>query len=670
MASARRPDGRSGLDAVLRLLRRRPILPRGGAPLAASTPRRPFAPPLDSATLAVRPPWWLAARRLLSGRLLSRLLGRRGVEFGASVQSRAPSQPRSTGYGTPADQGLLRRRPALLPGRPALMWRPRRGVDDRADPSRSNGGRPAAHRASRRPPLLPRTTPAPLARGWRAEDASAQERRPVRQVMPPPGLPAKPMTAVRRGAVPVAVPRSGASKAAVEQLPRADEACKQVPTADEPATARIGILTGAGPSAGGLPPQPIRTFGRGSGRQEPLGRNNPVRRSRSSAGDGDALGLRTVLTRSTAGLGSNAVRMRLTRLPWLGRMTTAHSGQPGRPSTMVGPEVSAPRRASELRVLGGPVAPAPHSGFDPAAAVAVTAPHPAPTGWRMTGSGIGSASGTQASAHASSRPSSAVERWRAAVAARPLEAPRPFPASLRPLVRAVTNSRLQPSYTSGPATRAALAAAGALGATTGSVVHLPTAPSSARTHLGVVAHELAHLRYPVSRPRFLLRQPAGGADEDERAALALGRRVQSVASSPDPVAAGIVADLPVGSASGVVEIATQAARAVVHDDGARAEDGTRNSAVSNAGASAAGASGDHDLDGGGPGGAAAQPSHGRAVAEVGSTDERGGGAGVPAGQAAHGRTAGGVDLDQLAEALEGRLLRQIERRGGRYRGVF
>jgi hypothetical protein len=30
----------------------------------------------------------------------------------------------------------------------------------------------------------------------------------------------------------------------------------------------------------------------------------------------------------------------------------------------------------------------------------------------------------------------------------------------------------------------------------------------------------------------------------------------------------------------------------------------------------------------------------------------------------------GADLDKIAEALEERLLRQLERRGGRYAGVF
>ena len=83
-------------------------------------------------------------------------------------------------------------------------------------------------------------------------------------------------------------------------------------------------------------------------------------------------------------------------------------------------------------------------------------------------------------------------------------------------------------------------------------MHLPAAPSTAPGPLlGVVAHELTHARRPVSRPRFLLEGLHGGGDDDERSALALGRRFAgslggAVTGGADEIRAGIVDDLPVG----------------------------------------------------------------------------------------------------------------------------
>lgn len=242
-------------------------------------------------------------------------------------------------------------------------------------------------------------------------------------------------------------------------------------------------------------------------------------------------------------------------------------------------------------------------------------------------------------------------------------------------------------YTTGPATRHALAAAGALGATTGTTVHLPHGPSVAPGMLGVVAHELAHTRNPVGRPRFLLSTPTGDADEDERAALVLGRRMHAAATRPDAVGAGIVENLPVGGTGSIAEIATQAARTAVRD---HVENVTQ---VMDPGLTDPGVGHPGDV-----GGVGALPGMGGiaqfGVTQFGVTQFAGGtgadGSNVPnatatgsvasatAGQPGAARAPGSglpgagapVDIEQLAEAIEERLLRQIERRGGRYAGVF
>jgi hypothetical protein len=366
------------------------------------------------------------------------------------------------------------------------------------------------------------------------------------------------------------------------------------------------------------------------------------------------------------------------------------------------------------------------------------------------------------------RPAATAEqRWRAAVAQTPLESPRPFPTELRPLVARLAGSADRASYTTGPATRRALTEVGALGATTGTVVHLTQQPSMNPSSIGVLAHELTHARQPIARPRFLLHAPGGAQDADERAARSVGDEFTSVArrapgavvrrlSSGAPsmrgmrglpamagmpnlpavpsmptvptipgmgnlpsmpsmpavptvpgmpaipglpgmasvvsgltdsaggqvseaasdlgaVSAGIVDRLPVGGAgtSGVVEAAAQAARSVAEN----AVRQTSGSIMDSIGGAAEGALGS-------AGNTVTQWFNGPAGAAGDAVDAVGGQVSAAASQAqgALGKAAGagpgavaaiaGADLDRIAEALEERLLRQLERRGGRYAGVF
>jgi Domain of unknown function (DUF4157) len=267
------------------------------------------------------------------------------------------------------------------------------------------------------------------------------------------------------------------------------------------------------------------------------------------------------------------------------------------------------------------------------------------------------------------RPVEPARRWAAAVATRPLEAPLPLPARFHALARAITGRSAAPRFTTGPATRHALAAAGALGATTGSVIHLArlpagepgtTIPPGERAAATVLAHELAHVRHPVRRPRFLLARSAGAVDDDERAAAAAGNLLFG-GSRPGPpagrgagavnrlpVGAGIVDGLPVRAGGGsVVEVAVRAARAVLVEAGvpepaADTEPAPPGPAVS---------PGPAPVDTGtaanatAPAGAVAQP-------------QPGAGHGVP------------LDADRVVEIVEERLLREIERRGGQWAGVF
>jgi hypothetical protein len=292
---------------------------------------------------------------------------------------------------------------------------------------------------------------------------------------------------------------------------------------------------------------------------------------------------------------------------------------------------------------------------------------PTSTGPRSTGpASTGPASTRSRPPVPAGPPPSAEARWRSAISARPLESPRPFPTGLRPLVESLTGSAQRASYTTGPATRQALSAAGALGASTGTVVHLPTAPPATAGPsplLHVVAHELAHARNPVSRPRFLLESLHGALDADERSALSVGQRFQGAAGQVQSMGAGIVGDLPVGG-SGRIPDVTGAARSAVsglvpdmHMPDVSLPQLPQLPQLP------AGLGGGF----GGPGGVSGAID--QAGVAVGQTVSAAGAAvtGALSGAAAK---AGGVDIDHLAEVLEQRILRQIERRGGRYAGMF
>jgi hypothetical protein len=346
-----------------------------------------------------------------------------------------------------------------------------------------------------------------------------------------------------------------------------------------------------------------------------------------------------------------------------------------------GPTVSDPNSAGGMRVLGAATLP-PGSAPDPTGAVSsgpaaghhIGSPPPAaghhigsPTPAR--GTAADRARGNVTRAGATPR-----ERWETAVAARPLESPRPLPVAFHAMATAITGRARPPLFTTGPSTRSALAAAGALGATTGTVVHLPAAPTSGPAVSAVLAHELTHTKSPVRRPRFLLGGASGLLDDDERQALAAGRERLGQAAS---MGAGIVDSLPVGGGGmgAVGEVATRAARAAVIE----ASGSPMGSALSGMRSAA----GDAFSDLRGMAGDAMSGLGGAAEGAASAVSDAAGSVSSAVGEAAHAAGAaigGGVggaagaakplDPDQVVEIVERRLLREIERRGGRWTGIF
>lgn len=245
----------------------------------------------------------------------------------------------------------------------------------------------------------------------------------------------------------------------------------------------------------------------------------------------------------------------------------------------------------------------------------------------------------------------------------PLETPTALPARWVPLVRAVTG-RTHGRFTTGAATRRALSSAGARGATSGTTLHLARTPIAA--DLPVVAHELAHSRMPLARPRFLLERDHAG-DADERAAheVAGGAMNAVRPATPD------VGRLPVTGLGGLPQaVGNLMDRASQVRQPGRASPGTAGDAARTA------------LDQLSPGDRAGSSfsESGNAVGSPGGSSASTGS--VPGLDAATGTTdttattdpaaaaAAGLDLDQLIESLETRLIRELERRGGRFADVF
>lgn len=621
MASApagepRRVPRRAGLvGRVMRRIGHRLLRPRGGATPVGAAPVG--AAVVDA--LPVRPPWlmisWLRHRRVRAA----------AARSGAPAPSGTrPAGTLPTAAETPGLVGraVASRMTPATAGRPAAAGSPPGPLPGRGRPGFALG-RPA-----------PRPAPLLIAPGHDL-----------------PVTPVGPAAALRSAGVPAA----GGSPSVA--LPATVDSRRGAPSRP----VGTGPRTPSGPPAGPGIPVP----GPGPSRAP-----TPVHAARVAAQGTPTVG---ATARAGRGAGHSAAPSARGRV----RSVVGGAGSLAR-RPAAGPSVVAPVTAIDLPVLGGSSGPL--AAPDPTGAVSVT---PAPTP-------VISRAPSAPAARATPR-----ERWEAAVAARPLENPRALPSSVHALVRGITGPGATPRFTAGPATRRALSAAGALGATTGSVVHLPDVPTTSPSSMSVLAHELTHARQPVRRPRFLLSGHTGHTDDDERGALAAGRAHGGAlptstnppggSGSADPAAgAGLVEQLPVGRGGGqreqVEQIATTAARRTVLEAMASpavsrsvggAPDGGPGGSAGSTGAGSAGAGSAGAGAAGGAGGGPAGPGDGSAgdAPEAGQPSAA---PGAPAGRPAQpaAPAAGQIDADKVVAMIEARLLREIERRGGRWAGVF
>jgi hypothetical protein len=275
------------------------------------------------------------------------------------------------------------------------------------------------------------------------------------------------------------------------------------------------------------------------------------------------------------------------------------------------------------------------------------------------------------------------------------------------MARAITGH--VPRYRTGHGVRTALRAAGAHAATVDGTLHLPGPPDASPASMGLLAHELTHVAErghhghsaandaPV-RPRFFLERLSGAVDTGERQARRVGEMVRERASQAVPsglpgtarhpslpavpALPGLgdwsppdLAALPVGGPAAALSAARQAlGDAAGARDAAmsRAGDalGAGSAALPAAANSALGALARQAGDTGGLPAATAGTAASTLSGVGGLADTATAGLQAAVGQAAS--SAGDLDsrIGALMEAVEDRLLAELERRGGRYAGVF
>jgi hypothetical protein len=223
------------------------------------------------------------------------------------------------------------------------------------------------------------------------------------------------------------------------------------------------------------------------------------------------------------------------------------------------------------------------------------------------------------------------------------ERPRPIPIVFRPMVTAIVGER--PVHVStGRASRRALARVGKRAATTGATIHLASPSPTAE----VIAHELTHVAHPSPHPRFFDDADRGPEERQAEQVAALMRRSRPV--SRPSVATGITA---------------AAAATTIR----RNPTTTTASSLWDSITSGAGQLYDNVFGGTaqGPATTTAPTDPQPAPAQTAALQQA-------AAAAVQEPAAPAMDLDdqfeRLLERLEDRIISELERRGGRFRGGF
>jgi Domain of unknown function (DUF4157) len=126
------------------------------------------------------------------------------------------------------------------------------------------------------------------------------------------------------------------------------------------------------------------------------------------------------------------------------------------------------------------------------------------------------------------------ERFLHELSRHPFPAPRPLPVEYRPMASMIVGERRPVRVSTSPASRRALARVGKRAATTGDTIHL----DRPRPAPEVIAHELTHVAHPSPTPRFFADDDRGPEERQAQRVAAVMRRspilpgVRSLGSTP------------------------------------------------------------------------------------------------------------------------------------------
>jgi hypothetical protein len=241
-----------------------------------------------------------------------------------------------------------------------------------------------------------------------------------------------------------------------------------------------------------------------------------------------------------------------------------------------------------------------------------------------------------------------------------------LPVRFRPLAERIVG-RMPVQIATGAASRRALEAVGTTAATTGSVIHLPSAPDGSARMAGILAHELTHVAAASPVARFHGGRPSIEETAATQVERIVARAARTSGTGRGPASPG-TSGLPVG---GFVGVKGAAGGPPVP---ASVAGSTAASTAASIGSSSGGGSGS---------------SSGGTVQRVVATSEapaptrpskaanrrvqrKSAPSGLESVQEAADETTVLSDdaLDAIVRALEARLLESIERRGGLWRGGF
>jgi hypothetical protein len=269
-------------------------------------------------------------------------------------------------------------------------------------------------------------------------------------------------------------------------------------------------------------------------------------------------------------------------------------------------------------------------------------------------------------------PTTAAERFDTVLrAANIADRPVALPARFRPLAERIVGPRIAVQVVHGAVTRKALAAAGHDAATTDRTIHLPSRPDSSARTMSIVAHELEHVAVPSAAPRF-----HGGPDSAEerqatRTEQVIRRLAAKVESRPEPTFG--TAGLPVG---GLTAFGRSGAGAPPPVPGSAAGSTSSTSSTS---ASGGGTSASDEIQrmiaDNTPPARPPQPvaprGRGRGPIRRLVTDASANSTGMDEVAGSSDNPAlSPAQLSAIIRAVEDRLLEEIERRGGLWRGSF